>query len=214
VSRNLSKIPRRKTIALVVDGESEIWYIQQLKKHESEQIHFTLKPNLPKGKSLKDMYNKVKELEQNQEFDKIFWIIDFDVIIRETKKAKKGTETRLDEFKNYYKGIDNDKVATIINNPCLEYWFLQHFVKTSKYFSKCDDVEKDLKKYIKDYEKEGFFYNNCNGRKGIYSLLKPKLKTAIVNSKKLKGFDFSKSDVKDYEIGLTEMYKLFDLMNA
>jgi hypothetical protein len=210
MSRNRrNKISSRKSVVLVVDGESEIWYIQQLKKYESEQIHFTLKPNLPKGKSLVDMYNKVKELEQNEEFEKIFWIIDFDVIIRETKKAKKGTKTRLDEFKQYYKSIDKNKVTTIINNPCLEYWFLQHFAETSKYFSKCADVEKDLKKHIKDYKKEEKFYNTCNCRKGIYLLLKPNLNTAIANSKKIKSFDFGKVDVKDYEIGLAEMYMLF-----
>jgi len=67
-----------------------------------------------------------------------------------------------------------------------------------------------LKRHIKGYEKTQNFYFNCNGRKGIYSLLKPNLKTAILNSKKLQKFTFNDADVKKYEIGMSEMYKLFE----
>jgi len=204
-----NKIPGKKAAALVVDGECEKWYIRQLGKYESEKIHFTLKPELPNGKSLDDMYNEVKKLSTKGEYDIVFWIVDFDVIIKETKKEKKGIETKLDKFRKYYRSIDNDKIIIIINNPCLEYWFLQHYNKTARYFPTCKEVEKELKKNIKDYKKEETFYNRCDRGKDIYLSLKPRLSNAIANSKKLK-IDFSKSDVKYYEIGLAEMYKLFE----
>jgi hypothetical protein len=90
----------------------------------------------------------------------------------------------------------------VINNPCLEYWYLLHFKQTSKYYSKYSEFENVLKKHIKGYEKSERFYKKCNN--DIYSKLKPNLKSAIKNSK-LKTFDFSNT-----KTGTSGMHKFFD----
>jgi len=205
----------KKVFALVVDGHTESWYIQQLNQQLKKQekgilVGLDLQPKLPQKKKLEALYEFIEKLEKD-EYDKIFWIVDFDTIIKISKESKKGVQTELDKFIDYYKKLSiNKKIVIIINNPCLEYWFLLHFVQTSKYFSSYDELKKELKNYIKDYSKTGDFYNNCNGGNGIYSFLKPKLKTAILNSKKLAKFIIKTKSIKDYNVGVSEMYKLFD----
>ena len=220
--RGSQKPQIKKSIALIGDGETESWYIQKLKEQEKDildSMNLTLnsEPKLPsKKKGLKKLCEDIKNLEK--EHDKIFWIVDFDTIIRETKEKKNGKERKLDTFRKYFNDLSGkEKITIIINNPCLEFWFLQHFGKISKYYSGYyGELEKELKKHIQNYDKKRKFYNSCNGGKGIYSLLKQKLGKAISNSrdisnsKKLPKLDFNKTDINSYEIGTTEMYKLFD----
>jgi hypothetical protein len=72
--------------ALVVDGDCEFWYINMLKRNE-KSISVDLKPEIPQRKKLSDQYKKVIEL--SNDYDKVFWVIDFDVINSETRIAKK-----------------------------------------------------------------------------------------------------------------------------
>jgi hypothetical protein len=211
MSRKNKRRQGRKSFVLIVDGETESWYIEQLKEQEKDiLVGLNLKPDLRHKKKLEDLYELIKELVEKG-YEKIFWIVDFDTIIKETKETKKGKQRELDKFINYYKKLSrNEKIIIIINNPCFEYWFLQHFDKVSKYFNNYEELKKELKKHIKDYNKTREFYYNCNCRKGIYSLLKPKLKTAISYSKEFENFTFDETDVKNYESGQAEMYKLFE----
>lgn len=71
--------------------------------------------------------------------------------------------------------------------PCIEYWFLLHFIFTTKEFCSYDEVVREPKRYIEDYskkkvylEKDKWFrkliYNNgleraySNAKKGVDSL--------------------------------------------
>ena len=116
----------KQKFAFVVDGECEFWYINMLKRNE-RAINVDLKPEIPQKKKLCDQFNKVVEL--SADYDKVFWIIDFDVIKNETLKASKGTLTSIQEFKGYCDKIHDSctNIVVIINNPCLEYWILLHF---------------------------------------------------------------------------------------
>lgn len=174
------------TFAVVVDGDTEFWYLQMLKRNE-RQIRVKIKPEIPQKKSIEQQYNKVCKLAE-EEFDKVFWIIDFDTILKEDREAKKGNQKPSEKFINYRnKLLKNKKVVVIVNNPCLEYWFLLHYIKTTKTFSSCSDAEKELKKYIEEYEKTKDFFTKQN--QDIYSKLKPYLSTALKNAKSLGDFD-------------------------
>ena len=221
IKRRSQRPLARKSFVVIGDGETESWYIQKLKEHEKnnlDSLSLNLKPDFPVKKGLEESYKYIKDLEKENGYDKIFWIVDFDTIIKETKEAKKGKETKLELFRGYFKEFrSNEKIIIIINNPCLEYWFLQHFGKFTRYFKGyAGELEREIKKHILNYDKTGKFYNSCNGSKGIYSLLKPKLEYAISNSidisnpKKSTKLNFDKTDINDYEIGTTEMHKLFE----
>ena len=199
--RNLSH-PKKSVFSFVVDGECELWYLQLLKQHESLTIH--LEPKIPVKKKLNDQLEMVKTL--SVESEKVFWIVDFDTILKETKEAKKGNKTSLQEFRDLYEQCkNNEKIVIIVNNPCLEYWFLQHFEQTSKYFVSYDQLEKSLKRHLPDYEKKEkyFKYSKLN----IYQKLKPYLNTAISNAMLLGEFTFENT-----QTGMAEMYKIFNIL--
>jgi len=193
----------KSKFAFVVDGECEFWYINMLKRNE-RSINVDLKPEIPQRKKLADQFDKVVEL--SKDYDKVFWIIDFDVINSETRKAKKGSRTVLQEFKDYYEEIkrEHKDIIVIINNPCLEYWILLHFETTSRYFDTCEGATTKLKKYLVDYEKTQSFYTKQDH--DIYLRLKPQLNKALSNAKRLGEFDFETP-----HSGMTQMQLFFEI---
>lgn len=190
------------SIAMLMDGETEKWYMQLLK--QVENISVDVKPEIPKNKNIEEQYDKVIEL-LSKEYDYVVWMIDLDVVIKHSKDCAKGKETPLEEFIKYSKQLSKNKqVIIIVNNPCIEYWFLLHYQKTSKYYPQCNSVGATLKSYMPDYEKnEKYFKKKDND---MYTKLRPNLKTAIANAKQLGDFDAAEP-TKAY----CEMYKLFDL---
>ena len=92
-------IKRKPTFAIVIDGETEFWYFQMLVRNEKDKLNVHVKPELPSKKALIDQFNLVKELATD--YTKTFWIIDLDVILKETREAPKGTKTRIQEFNEY-----------------------------------------------------------------------------------------------------------------
>jgi hypothetical protein len=191
--------PKKSVFSFIVDGKCELWYLQLLKQHE--MLNINIEPKLPQKKKLQDQFKLALEL--SEECEKVFWVIDFDNILKETLETKKSNKTPLQEFQELYNKCENDeKIIIIVNNPCLEYWFLQHFEQTSKYFAAYANIEKSLKKHLSDYEKTEKYYKNP--RQNIYLKLKPHLPTAITNTKKSGKFSF-----ENVKTGMTEMYKIF-----
>ena len=64
--RQNRKIPLKEKpkYAIVVDGETEFWYIQMLKRNE-RLISVDLKPEIPQRKKLSEQYAKVIELSKD-----------------------------------------------------------------------------------------------------------------------------------------------------
>jgi hypothetical protein len=175
------------SFAVVVDGETEVWYLQMLKRNERE-IRVSIKPEIPNKKNVEEQYNLVCELS-NKEFTKVFWLIDLDTVIKEENEAPKGKKSPFKTFEEYRTNLTEnyENVVVIVNNPCLEFWFLLHFEKTSKCFNTCSSAETQLKKYMPNYEKTQKFFTKQND--DIYLKLKPNLKTGLANSIALGNFD-------------------------
>ncbi len=187
--------------AIIVDGECESWYFQMLSRNE-KSIRADLKPEIPQKKKLKQQFDKVVELSKH--YDKVFWIVDYDVISSETRLAKRGTETPEQAFNKYIQiiGKKYSNVVIIINNPCLEFWLLLHFETTGRYFENCEDATRQLKKHLPDYEKTRKYYTKQDN--DIYLRLKPILKNAIANASKLKPFDLNNPNT-----AITQMHYFF-----
>ena len=209
---------KRKTnpaFAIVADGVTEIWYLQMMKKYELEnkekeqgkqQIRLAIKPELPKSKRIKDQCALVCELAQ-REYDKVFWIVDLDQIRKEQREATEGKKDPMRTFIECREKVLNGKkyakrVRVIVNNPCLEFWFLLHFIYTTESFDDYNMVKKELKKYMKDYDKNENYYKPKNN--DIYSKLKPYLNTAIEHSDRLGSFE-----PKDPSRAVSEMPQFF-----
>ena len=192
-------------ISFVVDGKCELWYLQLLKQHEKLNAkNINLEPKLPEKKKLSDLFDLAKKLAEDSE--KVFLIIDLDTILKETRERKKGEKAKLQEFRDLCNDVDSSKIIIVVNNPCLEYWFLLHFEQTSKPFSTYKQLEKSLKNHLPHYEKKETYYKNR--RENIYQKLRPKLEHAILNSKKSGEFDFENTTK-----GIAEMHKIFNELN-
>ena len=112
-------IPTKQSFAVVVDGETEYWYLEMLKRNEPN-IPFNIKPQILQKKNIDQQYELVTELSE-EEYDKVFWIVDLDVLLKEEREKKNSTSS-LQQFLNYYKSLSKqNKVVVIVNNPCLEY---------------------------------------------------------------------------------------------
>ena len=127
IKRNIPSRGKPK-VAVVVDGETEGWYLAMLNRNEPN-ARFQIKPEIPQRKSLSDQYDKVLSLSDN--YDQVIWIIDMDVVLKENREAKKGQPKPLDEFLKYKKHLESiTHVTVIINQPCIEFWLLLHFEYT------------------------------------------------------------------------------------
>ena len=177
-------IPTKQSFAVVVDGETEYWYLQML-KHNEPNIPFNIKPQILQKKNIDQQYDLVTALSE-EEYDKVFWIVDLDVLLKEEREKNNSTSS-LQDFLNYCKSLSKqEKIVVIVNNPCLEYWFLLHFQKTTKVFTACTGAEKQVRRHLKGYDKTKKFFTKDND---IYKLLKPHLQTAINNATTLGTFD-------------------------
>lgn len=201
------KIPVRRTYAFVGDGETELWYLQMLKKNE-KSLTVTIKPELPQKKNIDDQFGYVLDLSKIH--DKVFWIVDTDVVIRETKQFKgskdKSPAAILKQKHLQIQTDENlrDKVVFIANTPCLEYWILLHMVQSNRYYDTCEKVIVEIKKHepLRDYAKSQKYYQQSND---IYKRLKPYLSAAKSNAARTGTFD-----PDNLETGLSEMNRIFE----
>ncbi|MCD6319516.1 MAG: RloB domain-containing protein [Candidatus Desulfofervidaceae bacterium] len=160
---------------MVIEGETERWYLQLMQKHENLP-KVAIKPELPKKKKLNEIKALLKELLENG-YDKIFWLVDLDAII--THKQHRKLQQIIDSFKK------KKEIEILINNPCLEFWYLLHFCNTGKGYSSCDKVVKEIRKKCKplfNYQKSERYYKS---NPDIYERLKKYQKNAMENAKDL-----------------------------
>ena len=149
MARNKQYRKSKKVYAIVVDGQTEVWYFQLLKKHE-KLANIDLKPALPKKKKLEEQYETMLDnIELG--YDKVFWLLDFDTILKEERETGKGQPSKLIQVKEWKTTLEKqENVHVLINMPCLEYWYLLHFLDTSKSFEQCDNVIQELSKHLED----------------------------------------------------------------
>ncbi len=192
--KSLRRIPQ-KGYLIIGDGETESWYFSKLKEHEKLTVRLTLSPPLPIKRSLSDISTEISE--QLKHYDKVFWIVDLDVII---------ADQQIDRFIQVYNNLrqSSDQLYIYINNPCLEFWFLLHFEQTSRPFNRCDEVQRSLKKFpeIADYEKSERYYKNY--RLDIWQRLKKRLEAAKSNAASLGFFDLNQP-----KKSLAEVWQIF-----
>ncbi len=187
--------------AVIVDGKCEARYLDMLKQNEPS-VRIIIDPEIPQDKVLADLFEIVKE--KAKVYTKVFWIVDLDVIIRETDQARPDKKTLMSWFLEYQMALKDIKnVVIIVNNLCFEFWILQHFEPNNSIFPNYESLEKELKKYLYDYEKSKKYY--VKSKFDIWQRLKPDFQTACKNAKKLGIFD-----ANNPEKALAEMFLFFE----
>jgi RloB-like protein len=208
MSRNRKPIkPTNKRIAVVGDGQTEKIYFDKLKEVEGLR-NVSLKPDLPKSVgSYKGVFDKAESL-YTEGYDEVYCLIDMDKVLSDNTLAKYLTDK---------KRIEKKGIIVFESNPCIEFWFLLHFVRTTKPFANCESVEKELQKYMPNYAKNQQYLVQSN----IYKTLKPNLLNAFGNGKWIEenqienNFNSSKSEVyKLIKILLPELFKDTENINV
>jgi len=165
-----------KTVyCVIVEGQTERWYFKLMNKHENSFIK--IHPELQRKRKMKDIADYIKETLVDEGYDKIFWLIDMDAIQHNNQLCE------LNQAKKELKKIK--KTEILINNPCLEFWYLLHFKNTKKEYFSCEKVIKEIKKYseLSNYKKSEKYY--WNSSPDIYKRLKPYQGEAIKRAENL-----------------------------
>ncbi|MCD8388349.1 MAG: RloB family protein [Bacteroidales bacterium] len=175
-------------ISVIVDGQDEKWYVEQVRSHYKDQsLRFIrVEPELPEKKKVKELFASAKEKLSSKVFKKVILIIDLDTILQDSKE--------FNEFKSLYQKwildplngkkskIENlEDFILIINNPCLEYWYLLHHKSTNKFYPSYAALLPDLRrcKSLENYEKSKEYYY---GEPKLYQRLSHHLTCARSNS--------------------------------
>ncbi len=193
-----------KTVSIIVDGETEQWYAESMK--QTERLRgLKIKPDLPKKKTLPQLYAYVEE--QAVIFDLVIWIIDMDVPIAEAKRVGKLPEVMV-EFERQRSKLEADGVTVIVNSPSLERWILLHFEDSQKHYpAQKPVIDRIRKHYLSIYEKKEKYFKRKDG--SLYQDLKPHLPDAIARSRAMSPFN-----PKDPERAACEMWKLFEVLKV
>ena len=216
MSRKIVRRSLNNTMAIIVDGKDEKWYIETVKKHYQAQCpalkRVKIEPNLPQQKKIQELF-ALAEAKHAEGYKHIVLVVDLDAIITDPKEMQK-----FNDLYNKYVSVGIGKASSrnkwmrgltlILNNPCVEYWYLIHFKFTNKFFGSYEALKPELQKYLSGYEKSEAYYK---GNPDIYSRLggDKGLSIARQNAKKFSAFDLATCQT----VGISEMNKLFDIFD-
>lgn len=171
--RETIKNPKQPKLDVYVVGEgiTEQYYFTHLKKLYN--LKYKIQPRFFGKTSIRDIEEVVKQLVSADMF--VICVFDLD-----TSESEKSEKEKLDKFISCYK--DNENVIICTSLPSIEYWFLIHYKDTNKYFNTSKEVERELIKHIKNYEKTKKFLEKEKWVKDLCS--NNKLQIAIERAKK------------------------------
>lgn len=195
------RIRDRKEIALIADGKTEQWYLAQMRKEEN--IPITIQPELPTKRTLKEELQKVYQcLEKG--YDHVFWIIDLDVVNHSQKEDNNWhfLANSIEEINS----SDITKVTIVLNNPCLEFWYILHYKSTSRSYQTFTQLKADLNKYLPNYDKSEKYYVN------LYKHLRDRLPQAVQHAKQLPSPQ-RPYNKESFKVALCDMYKIVEYLH-
>lgn len=214
MARNIKQRPIKSKTVVLIDGKDEKWYIERVKKHHPGSFikEMKLQPELVEEKKVQELFDRA-QYELDNGASSVILIIDLDEPLRANKKTeyerfKTLYEKYLDAHSGMLKGSGVKKygwmkqMTLIVNNPCLEYWYLLHEKRTTKYYADYDAMKIDLRKipYLSDYNKSEDYYTSSPD---IYERLQDKLSNARSNAQ-----SFCLSNCRS--VGCSEMTVFFD----
>lgn len=148
------KSQKRRThlsFAVVCEGQSEWYYFNFMKG--IKRYPFRLKPTIPSSANYMTIFKKAKELLKTEGYNAIFCVFDLDKVKTDGKIENLIAECRRNR---------NKKIIPIFSFPCIEVWFLFHFLEhySSRYYESCEEIMKALKVFVPGYSKERVFLAN------------------------------------------------------
>lgn len=159
------------SVAVIGEGPTEWHYFNDLR--QTERLRFSLKPSLPKSSNFRSIIQKAKQFAR-EGYDYVYCVIDLDYIMNDA--TNQSNYSRLKEnTRRQYQNIEFFECM-----PCIEFWFLLHFRKTTRIYRSYREIKPDIEVEIENYDKSEGFLKNFK----IYQHLKAndKLPVAIENA--------------------------------
>lgn len=154
MGRRINKKETRFKVAIVGEGDTEWYYFTSMRQYE--KFSFKVEPDLPKHSDYKTII-KTARRKRDEGYDLVFCVLDLDRILTNPTE-KKGYELEKSKTKS------NKGIEFIETMPCIELWFLLHFLDkySSKTFLNYKQVVAPLKKYISNFDKSTKFFKTIN----------------------------------------------------
>ena len=141
-----TKKQQKRSVTIIGEGATEQYYFTHIRSLFG--YHYTIKPYFFSVTSLAEMDKKITEAITDDGI--AIAVFDADVAHRnEAEKKKLGTIRR--------KYAKKKNVVLCDSLTSIEYWFLLHFENTNRFFKDSAATEKELCRYISEYEKKTKF---------------------------------------------------------
>lgn len=162
-----------KVVRIYCEGDTEKRYLVTMFTDRYKGLRAQFKPKI-KGSIEHILEGFLQELyePETKALKGLFLVLDMDTLYTQ------GKIPIYKQIKKKLEAVGDSKFSIIESRPCIEYWFLLHFVFQDKLFVNCDSVLKELKKKdrLPDYDKHGKY------TKDLYEKLKKDIDAAIKNS--------------------------------
>jgi hypothetical protein len=178
--RNRAIRKRKSVVAIGCEGnnKTEKIYYSNFASRECILMFSTGNSTDPIG-MVNDLVNFIKKKDIKIEYgDSIYLVLDTDI--------NKNKQKQIEAAK---KICNKEGIKLITSTPTFELWYILHFGFTTKKYISSQQLKKDLKNKIINY----------NESLNVYPLFKDKLNTAILNAKQLEEYQLKNEQQLDNE---------------
>lgn len=137
---------KRSRITVIGEGLTERWYFEHLRTLKG--YHYDCKPRFFTHQSYEEMGKLIDWVLRSGGI--AVCVCDAD-ITRTNEERKKAFQAMKAKY------AENKDVLICDSMPSIEFWFLIHYINTSKYFQDSDAVIQMLRRHIANYDKSGAF---------------------------------------------------------
>lgn len=137
---------KRSRITVIGEGLTERWYFNHLRTVMG--YRYDCKPRFFSHQSYEEMRKLIEWVLQNDGI--AVCVCDADIT-----RDNKAENQKLKEMKAAY--TSNEKVFICDSMPSIEFWFLLHYIETSKHFHDSDEVASALRRFIPTFQKHNSF---------------------------------------------------------
>ena len=132
------------------DGQTEQYYLEHLKGING--YRYSIRPHFFSRITIEAAELLIDELISGG-CDYIVYLMDFDTIVKQKKLVKYNRIIK--KYRN------NSDVLICESMPCIEFWFILHYIKTTRIFQNADEAVMELKRHLPEFSKERTFLENA-----------------------------------------------------
>lgn len=163
----------RSKITVIGEGLTERWYFDHLRTVMG--YRYDCKPRFFTHQSYQEMCKLVDWVLQNDGI--AVCVCDADITLTNPEEKK-----RLEEMKKTYAPYEG-KVFICDSMPSIEFWFLLHYLETSKEYQTSDEVAQILRRYMPAFQKQSTFLEKVQWVKDLCA--NDKLQLAFIRAEAL-----------------------------